>query len=421
MPTLTTYTIGCKVNQYETEYLRQGLAQVGYRPAKKGEVVDLCIVNTCTVTSKADMKSRKAIRQFARRHPDAEIIVMGCYATRAAEELASLPGVVRVVDDKQQLPSLLAEFGVKEIPDGIQSFQRHRAHVKVQDGCKLECSYCIIPKCRPILSSRPVDSVISEVNCLVHSGHREIVLTGIHLGHYGIELPKNDRPDLAQLVRRVTDLEGEFRVRLSSLEAEEVSSKLIEIISERPDRVCPHLHLSMQSGSDSVLQRMRRRYCSKRFVQQCDLVKQALDAPSITTDVIVGFPGETDSDFEETCRVVEEVGFSKIHIFRFSAREGTPAATMPNQVPKLVQRQRAAELAKIERRLRKQYMESLVGRSLQVLVETRSKSQADRVSGTAGRYLPVEFAGNDSQIGTLASVRAERTGAGCIEALPSPS
>lgn len=406
MPTLKTVTLGCKVNQYETEYVGQGLARLGYRDAAGGEPADLCIVNTCTVTAHAEAKSRKAIRQLAREHVGADIIVMGCYATRAPEEVAAMPGVAKVVTDKRRLPELLRRLGLADPPTGIAAFgHRHRAYVKVQDGCRMQCSYCIIPAVRPILASRPVDDVLAEIRRLIGHGHREIVLTGIHLGHYGVDLAEENL-DLARLVRRIVDLKGEFRVRISSIEAAEVTPELIALLADRPDRVCPHLHVSMQSGSDRVLRRMRRRWPARKFLDRCDVIRRSLDRPALTTDVIVGFPGETEEDFAATCRAVEEAGFSKLHVFRFSPRQGTPAAAMPEQVPEAVKRRGAAELAALGERLRRRYFEGLAGRRLQVLVERPAGDRPGVLLGTSGRYTPVELRGGDELIGRLVPVTA---------------
>ena len=406
MPTLKTLTLGCKVNQYETEFVRQGLARLGYREARSGEPADLCIVNTCTVTSGGEAKSRKAIRQLARQYPQAEIIVMGCYATRTPEEVAAMPGVVEVVTDKRQLPELLGRFGLVDVPTGISTFgSRHRAYVKVQDGCRMQCSYCIIPTVRPNLLSRAVDEVLDEIRRLVDNGHREIVLTGIHLGHYGVDLGGGD-VDLARLVRRIAELDGEFRVRISSIEAAEVTPELLSVMAQRGDRICPHLHISMQSGSDAVLRRMQRRWPVRKFLQRCEQVRRALDCPALTTDVIVGFPGETDEDFAATCLAVETAGFSKLHVFRFSPRQGTPAAEMPDQVPGPVKQRRAAELGELAVRLRHEYFESLAGRQLQVLVETPVEGRLGLLSGTSARYVPVELSGGRELIGRLVPITA---------------
>jgi len=393
---LRTLTLGCKVNQYETEFVREGLLGIGYEDAQDDDHAELCIVNTCTVTSEGDAKSRQAIRRMARRNPGAKIVVMGCYATRAPQEVAELPGVSQVVTDKRELPDLLGRFGVTDVPTGISGFgRRHRAYVKVQDGCMLRCSYCIIPYVRPNLASRPVGHILDEVRRLVDNGYREVVLTGIHLGHYGVDwnrhAAKHDWIRLSHLVRRIAELPGDFRIRLSSIEATEVTRELVDAMAEHPNKVAPHLHISMQSGSDGVLRRMRRRWGRQRFIDRCRLVQQRLDRPAITTDIIVGFPGETDAEFQETIDTASVVGFSKIHIFPFSARRGTPAAEMPQQV----KHARAAELAAVEKELRDQYYRNLIGRPLRVLVETQALSDngngPDYWVGTSCRYAAVEL------------------------------
>lgn len=327
---LKTATLGCKVNQYETQFVREGLERAGYEEAQQDEAADLCIVNTCTVTNEGDAKSRQLIRRLARENPDSRIVVMGCYATRAPEDVAELPNVTEVVTDKRELPDLLGRFGVIDIPDGISQFgDRHRAYVKVQDGCLLRCSYCIIPLVRPSLTSRPLEEILREVQRLQENGYQEIVLTGIHLGHYGVDWnwnrPKEDWTRLADLVRAIMQMEGDFRIRLSSIEATEVTRELIAVMAEFPERICPHLHVCLQSGSDAILRRMKRRWSAQLFVDRCQLVRETLDEPAFTTDVIVGFPGETEADFEATCRIVEQVGFSEIHNFSSSARRGTPS------------------------------------------------------------------------------------------------
>jgi threonylcarbamoyladenosine tRNA methylthiotransferase MtaB len=408
-PRLKTLTLGCKVNQYETEYVRQGLAGVGYRDAAAGESADLCVVNTCTVTAEGDAKSRQAIRRLARDNPQARIIVMGCYAARAPEEVARLPGVAEVVTDRRELPDLLGRFGVVDVPDGISEFgSRHRAYVKVQDGCLLRCSYCIIPQVRPQMSSRPLARVREETRRLVDRGYREIVLTGIHLGHYGVDgnwhKPKEQWLRLAHLVDHLAVLPGDFRLRLSSLEATEVTRELIGVLAAHPTKVCPHLHVCLQSGSDAVLRRMKRRWGVPRFLDRCRLVQRTLDAPALTTDVIVGFPGETDDDFDQTCRVVQEIGFSRIHIFPFSPRRGTPAAEMPGQVPAEVRRARCRRLAELELQLRRAYLRRLVGRRLRVLLESHPARRPDLLVGTACRYVPVELVAGGQVAGQLVDV-----------------
>ncbi len=424
MPTLKTVTFGCKVNQYETQYLCEGLTQLGYRKAVDGEPVDLCVVNTCTVTAEAEGKSRRAIRRLARENPGAEIFVMGCYATRAAAEIAAMPGVSQVVTDKRRLPEVLMQMGVADVPLGISTFgSRHRAYVKIQDGCQMQCAYCIIPQMRPYLASRRPGEAEMEIGQLVENGFREIVLTGIHLGHYGVDASAGGC-NLAQLLGRLVALDGDFRIRLSSLEAVEVTDELLEVMAEHPRRICPHLHLSMQSGSNAVLERMRRRWPAEQFLACCQRAQRVLDFPSLTTDVIVGFPGETDEDFAASCRAIEQVGFSRVHVFRFSPRQGTAAATMADQVPEPAKQQRAAELARVAVELRAQYLERLCGRTLDVLVEGTVNivqentpthavclpGQPTMLQGTAERYVSVRWQGDEKLVGQIVSLKTKSLG-----------
>lgn len=419
MPTLRTATLGCKVNQYETQFVREALHGIGYREASDQEPADLCVVNTCTVTAEGDAKSRQVIRQLARRNPGTRIVVMGCYATRAPADVAALPAVVEVLTDKRELPDLLGRFGVVDVPTGIAGLDnRQRAYVKVQDGCLLNCSFCIIPQVRPNLVSRPAEHILDEIRRLLDRGYREIVLTGIHLGHYGIEWnrsrPKSQWLRLSQLLGQIVRLPGEFRVRLSSIEATEVTRELIQVMADHPARICPHLHVSMQSGSDRILRRMRRRWGVRRFVDRCHLVRESLDQPALTTDVIVGFPGETDADFNDTCQVVEELGFSKVHIFPFSPRRTTPAAEMPDQVPANVKQARTQTLAGLADRLRDRYYTMLQGRRLQVLVEPRTAPRQGYLLGTACRYAPVAIPASGARIREFATVTAGEVVDGCI-------
>ena len=387
---LKTITLGCKVNQYETQYVREGLLSVGYQDAGDNELADLCIVNTCTVTNEGDSKSRQVIRRMHRKNPDARIVVMGCYATRAPEEVAKLDGVAEVVTDKRELPDLLGRFGVVDLPKGISGLSgRSRAYVKVQDGCLLNCSYCIIPKVRPQMYSRPTREVVDEVRGLVDGGFREVILTGIHLGHYGVDFNSGKRREewirLATLVRELCSIPGDFRIRLSSIEATEVTRDLLNVMEENPTQVCPHLHVCVQSGSDKILRAMKRRWNAKRIVDRCNRVAERLHKPAFSTDVIVGFPGETEEDFSKSMDVCQQIGFSKIHIFPFSPRRTTPAAEMGNQVPKSIKQQRGKQLAALEQELRGQYFQSLVGENLQLLVESFDR-ETGLAQGTTCRY-----------------------------------
>jgi threonylcarbamoyladenosine tRNA methylthiotransferase MtaB len=411
LSTLRTVTLGCKVNQYETEYVRQGLLKAGYRDAQRDEQADLCVVNTCTVTTEGDAKSRQTIRQLAKRNPDSRIVVMGCYATRSPDEVARLPGVTEVVTDKRELPDLLGRFGVVDIPTGISTFaNRQRAYVKVQDGCMLHCSFCIIPHVRPHLASRPPEHILAEIRRLVDTGYHELILTGIHLGHYGVEWnrgrPKNKWMRLSHLLGRIAAMPGDFRVRLSSIEATEVTRELLDVMAASPDRICPHLHVSMQSGSDAVLRRMKRRWGAQRFLDRCRLAQRMLELPALTTDIIVGFPGETETDFVETCKLAAEIGFSKVHVFPFSPRPGTAAASSSGQIAPEVKADRCRQLGELETELRARYFRQLIGRRLRVLVEGAVAVRPGHVVGTSCRYAPVEFAGSASLRRHFADVTA---------------
>ncbi len=422
-PTLRTVTLGCKVNQYETEYVRQGLERVGYRDATEGESADLCIVNTCTVTNEGDAKSRQTIRHLALHNPDARIIVMGCYATRAPHEVAALPGVVEVLTDKRELPDLLGRAGVVDVPTGIARFQgRQRAFIKVQDGCLLRCSFCIIPHVRPTMYSRPLEHIVDEARRLIDNGYRELILTGIHLGHYGVDFnrgrPKADWLRLSHLVDQLARLPGEFRLRLSSIEATEVTRELIDVLGEHAAKVCPHLHVCLQSGSDTVLHRMQRRGGAQRFVDRCRLVQSRLELPALTTDVIVGFPGETEAEFAETLRVCEQLEFSKMHVFPYSKRRGTLAADMPGQVAEPLKAERHARLTELGESLSRRYYERLLGRRLQVLVEPSRDERPLTVRGTSCRYAPVELSAAGVSYGQFVEVTARRVADGYLEADP---
>jgi threonylcarbamoyladenosine tRNA methylthiotransferase MtaB len=391
-------TLGCKVNQYETQYVRELLEASGYREAAEGEPAELCIVNTCTVTQEADAKGRQLVRRLALANPRSAIVVMGCYATREPQTVGRLPGVVKVITDKSRLVEDLREFGVSAPLPGISRFDGHRrAFVKVQDGCLLNCSFCIIPTVRPVLRSRPAKEIADEVARLVDGGCQEIVLTGIHLGHYGIDLSKGKAKSewcrLWHLIRQLDELPGPFRIRLSSLEAAEVRGEFVEALAASR-RICPHLHLCLQSGSDRILTLMKRRYRAATFLERCRRLRDVLDSPAFTTDVIVGFPGESDGDFEETCRLVQEVGFSKIHIFSYSPRRGTSAAELPHSVPPAKTAERRQRLLEMEAQLSAAYYRSLLGRRLDVLVEGAHPSRPEHVLGTSCRYAPVFFKGH---------------------------
>lgn len=407
-------TLGCKVNQYETQLVKETLLSNGFREAADDEAADLCVVNTCTVTGEADSKGRQLIRQLAKKNPGTRTIVMGCYATRDPEVLRDLPGVFEIVRDKRELPDVFDRLGIVDMPDGISHFDgRRRAYVKVQDGCILRCTYCIIPQVRPGLQSRTPESIEAEVRRLIDNGYREIVLSGIHVGHYGVDTTrgKSGLPPfrLWHLFERLDRIPGEWRMRLSSIEAVEVNDEFISAAANC-EHLCPQFHPSLQSGSEAVLRRMRRRYSMAAFLDKMERMRERLDHPSFTTDVIVGFPGETDAEFEETLEACRQARFMKIHVFPFSVRKGTPAADFPDQVRPEVRKERCRILSELERDLTEDYYHTLVGRELEVLVERESRERPGWVRGTDRRYAPVELPGTTHDIGSFVTARGETVG-----------
>jgi threonylcarbamoyladenosine tRNA methylthiotransferase MtaB len=402
-------TLGCKVNQYETQLVKEALEQNGFREADEDETADLCVVNTCTVTSEGDAKSRKIIRQLSRQNPGTRTIVMGCYATRDPQAVSQLPDVFEVVTDKRELPDVLSRHGVHDIPAGISYFEgRKRAYVKVQDGCLLRCTYCIIPQVRPGLRSRDPEEIEQEVRRLVENGHKEIVLSGIHVGHFGVDTTrkKSGRPPfrLWHLFRKLDAIEGDWRMRLSSIEANEVDDDFIKAAADCA-HLCPQFHPALQSGSDGVLRRMRRRYRIGRFLEKLERIREVMPDVAFTTDVIVGFPGETDEEFAETLEACRQARFMKIHIFPFSPRKGTPAATYPNQIPPEVRKARCRELAILERELAVEYYRKHVGRELEVLVERLCEDRPGWLRGTDRHYIPVHLPGEADDVGRFVTCR----------------
>ncbi len=406
-------TLGCKVNQYETQLVLETLRQNGYREARQGEPADLCVVNTCTVTNSGDSKSRQVIRQLSRKNPGTRTLVMGCYATRDPAAIAELPSVFEIITDKRELPDVLERHGIVDMPSGISHFEgRKRAYVKVQDGCILKCTYCIIPQVRPGLQSRSVEEIENEVRRLVDNGYLEIVITGVHVGHYGVETTRGKSGKepfrLWHLFQRLDRIPGNWRMRLSSIEAIEINKDFISAARDC-EHLCPQFHPSLQSGSETVLRRMRRRYSISKFLDKLHMMKEHLEHPAFTTDVIVGFPGETEAEFEETLEACRQAEFLKIHIFPFSVREGTRAAEFADQVSPPVIKERVERLTEVERQLAKRYYQQREGKPSQVLVEQVSKNNPGFVRGSDERYVPIELPGSEADIGTFVAAKGEKS------------
>ncbi len=377
-------TLGCRTNQYETQALRRQLEILGWKEAENGEIADLCVVNTCTVTESADQRSRYQVRHLHQENPGAEIIVTGCSAERSPQEFAALPGVSRVISnvDKETLVQDL--FPDLEVPPFlIDYFKGHtRAFLKVQDGCNSYCSYCVIPFVRGRSRSKPLETVIDEAKALIDKGYKEIVLTGINIGDYD-----GDGKDvsLARLIREIDALPGLERLRVSSIDPDEVDEELCEAIMHGK-HTCPSMHIVLQSGSNVVLKRMRRKYNRQMFFSTVDTLKKYNPDFTVTTDIIVGFPGETESDFAETLDVVKEVEFAKVHVFPYSDRPKTRASRFTDKVsPSAIKERKAKLIAASEAqsfRLREKY----VGRVLTVLTEAPDE---EGTSAHTANFLPV--------------------------------
>ncbi|NUM33253.1 MAG: tRNA (N(6)-L-threonylcarbamoyladenosine(37)-C(2))-methylthiotransferase MtaB [Candidatus Brocadiae bacterium] len=411
-------TLGCKVNQYETQIIRESFPPQFYGNAERHEEADIFIINTCTVTSRSDQKTRKIIRNLKKSYPNAFIVITGCYAERSAEELESMPEVDLVVGnkDKQKIAEKIHGIlhGSSPLPclpkqedflhSSISEFHDHtRAFVKIQEGCESFCSYCIIPYVRGPLKSKPKDIIIQESKNLIAQGTKEIVLVGIHLGQYGKEA---GQAGLYPLLQDLANLEGDYRLRLTSIEIHEVTPLLIDFIASHP-KMTPHLHIPLQSGEDSVLQRMNRKYTTQDFFNTCEMVRDKISYPAITTDVIVGFPGETQEQFEKTAKFCEKIGFSRMHIFPYADREGTVASQMGDKVSEEAKKRRVEMLTQIAQKSQTKYLEGFLGKTIRVLVEQQEK---DRIfSGLDEHYVRVQFVGSQEQIGHFVSVKILET------------
>lgn len=397
-------TLGCKVNQYETQALREILLGAGYEEVPLGEPCDLCVINTCAVTSGASRKSRKHIHRAIRANPGAVVAVTGCLADVDKESVEAIPGVSRVVP-KADAGDILRIAGEDDVERGafqISRFGGHtRAFLKIQDGCEAFCSYCIVPYARGQLRSRDRDDIRREAERLVAAGHREIVLTGIHLGLYGAERDNSGR--LEDVVEELLSLNGLERLRLSSIEMGEVSDRLLELIAG-DEKLCPHLHIPLQSGDDEILRAMNRRYSSSEFLAALDRIRGKAENPSLTSDVMVGFPGEGEEQFRNTLSVCRRAVFSRLHVFRFSPREGTRAAEMPGRIAERIAKEREAETKRLGDELALEYKRGFIGRVVMPLVEHDRDRKTGRLCGYTERYMKVIFDGGDELAGRIVNV-----------------
>lgn len=395
-------TFGCKVNQYDTQVLRERLAALEYREVPAAEAAELYIVNTCAVTAESERKARRRVRHFLRANPSARVLVVGCAVRRDRSQWSKSERVTAV----ETISDALAFIG--DAPDvhvdGITSFSGHtRAFLKVQEGCEALCSYCIVPAVRGPCRSRPLKNVLDEARRLVAAGHREIVVTGTHVGLYGRDL--EDKLSLVNLLEALDTLPGLGRFRLSSIEVGEIGDDLLQFA--RSSRCfCPHFHVPLQSGDDDVLLRMRRQYNAAGFLHAVDRIRQRLDRPAITTDVMVGFPGETARAFENTRRVCQSAAFSRLHVFPYSARPGTPAATFTDTVPPQVIQERGESLLALARTLAMQFKSQFIGKAVRVLVEAQRDRTSGLPAGYCDRYMRCLMQGPDEWMNHLVEARA---------------
>lgn len=379
------HNLGCKVNAYETEAMQEMLEQAGYEIVPFKEGADVYVINTCTVTNIADRKSRQMLHRARKLNPEAVVVAAGCYVqTQGEREIDPCIDIVIGNNHKKDLVRILREYEENREKDRAgeigdinmtkeyeslhltRTGEHTRAYIKVQDGCNQFCTYCIIPYARGRVRSREMQDVEQEVRTLAGNGYQEVVLTGIHLSSYGIDF--DGQRHLIELIRAVHEIEGIRRIRLGSLEPGIVTEEFAEALASMP-KICPHFHLSLQSGCDAVLKRMNRKYTSGEYYEKCRILRKYFDAPALTTDVIVGFPGETEAEFQESYDFVDKVDFYETHIFKYSKREGTKAASMPDQVDERIKAQRSARLIELGEKKRKAYEKKFIGRTVEVLVE----------------------------------------------------
>lgn len=391
-------TLGCRTNQYEAQAYRDQLTAMGYEAADDDEAASICIINTCSVTESATKQSRNEVEKLNIANPLAQLVVTGCAAEHYPKTFTALPGVTHVISNKEKEELIAKVFPEESTPEfAIRHFEAHtRAFVKVQDGCNSFCTYCIIPYVRGRSRSRSVEEILREVRGLIQNGFKEIVLTGINIGDF--DGGDTDKPvRLSELVRAIDALPGIERLRLSSIDPDEVDDDLADAILQGK-HTCPSMHLVLQSGSNVILKRMNRKYTRQIFLEAVDRLKRANPDFTITTDVIVGFPGESEADFAETLSVIKEVQFAKVHMFPFSPRERTKAALMPNQVAKEVIKERKQRVLRAAEHSCFTLCQEYVGKSMKVLLEGReAEENCTMLMGHTENFLPVWVEGEGLQ------------------------
>ncbi len=376
------HNLGCKVNAYETEAMQEILEKHGYEIVPFGEKADVYLINTCSVTNIADRKSRQMLHRARKMNPDAVVIAAGCYVQAAGRELLQDSSVDILIgnNEKANLPEILKAWEEEHDASRIHDLTREhtyeelslshtaehtRAYMKIQDGCNQFCTYCIIPYTRGRVRSRKIEDIEAEAKRLAVGGYKEIVLTGIHLDSYGVDL---ENENLLDVIRRIAAIDGIERIRLGSLEPRIMTEEFVEGLASVKE-LCPHFHLSMQSGCDETLKRMNRKYDTEEFLACCDRLRAYFDEPALTTDVIVGFPGETEEEFETTVEFIKKIRFYETHVFKYSRRKGTRADRMPDQIPEQIKTKRSEKLLELHRENSKNYRNRLIGTTVEVLME----------------------------------------------------
>lgn len=381
------HNLGCKVNAYEIEAMQQLLEEAGYEIVPFEPGADIYVINTCTVTNIADRKSRQMLHKAKKMNPEAIVVATGCYVQTGGEKLEKDEAIDLVLGNNQKINIVeaLAEYAENKPGHGshvikinqtkeyeelsIDHTAEHvRAYIKVQDGCNQFCTYCIIPYARGRVRSRNIESVLKEVHSLAEKGYKEVVLTGIHLSSYGVDFPEEKKETLLSLIRAVHEIEGIRRIRLGSLEPGIVTREFAEGIAALP-KVCPHFHLSLQSGCDETLERMNRRYRSGEYRERCELLREVYGNPALTTDVIVGFPQESEEEFQKSYDFVDGIHFYETHIFKYSRRQGTKAAAMDGQLTEAEKARRSEKMIEMHHRHASDYEKSMIGKELEVLIE----------------------------------------------------
>lgn len=425
--TVSLHTLGCKVNHYETEAIWQLFKEQGYDRVEFDHQADVYVINTCTVTNTGDKKSRQVIRRAIRQNPDAVICVTGCYAQTSPAEIMAIPGVDIVVgtQDREKMLGYIEQYREERKPiNAVRNIMKNRvyeeldvpaftdrtrASLKIQEGCNNFCTFCIIPWARGLMRSRDPEEVIRQAQQLVDAGYLEIVLTGIHTGGYGQDFKDYN---LARLLRDMeAQVKGLKRLRISSIEASQLTDEVIEVL-QNSEIVVNHLHIPIQSGSDTVLKRMRRKYTMEFFAERLEKLKVALPDLAVTSDVIVGFPGETEEEFMETYNFIRDHKFSELHVFPYSQRTGTPAARMDDQIDEEVKNERVHSLIQLNDQLAKEYASRFEGEVLEVIPEERFKDGEGEnlYVGYTTNYLKIIFEGSEDMIGQLTKVKITKAG-----------